>query len=98
MTSFTIKEQNEVLDHIIESRHTVRKFKYEAPPRPIIEEVLEAGLLAPYGMIAVTREDFRRFVVIPRDSESTSKVAFLIKQKAATIYDDLEKKYKRTIY
>ncbi len=91
MTTFTDKEQNEVLDHIIESRRTIRKFKNEAPPRTMIEMVLQAGLLAPYGMIAVTREDFRRFVVLPRESELTGQAALLIKQKAAAIYNDLEK-------
>jgi nitroreductase len=95
MTPFTIKEQNEVLDHIIELRCTVRKFKNEAPPRPLIEMVLQAGLLAPYGMIAVTREDFRRFVVLPRESEVTGRAALLIKQKAAAIYNDLEKKIQK---
>jgi len=92
MTIFTTEEQNEVLDLIIASRHTVRKFKNEVPPRTMIEMVLQAGLLAPYGIMAVTREDFRRFVVLPRESEATGRAALLIKRKAATIYGDLEKK------
>jgi nitroreductase len=90
MATYTIKEQNEVLDHIIESRHTVRKFKNEAPPRTMIEMVLQSGLLAPYGMIAVNRGDFRRFVVLPRESDVTAQAALLIKQKAAAIYNDLK--------
>jgi nitroreductase len=92
MSSFTMEEQNQMLDHLIGLRHTVRKFKNEAPPRPIIEKVLEAGLLAPYAQISVTREDFRRFVVIPRESEVTDRAAALFKRKAAALYEDLEKK------
>ncbi len=92
MTTFTIEAQNQMLDHLIESRHTVRKFKPDVPPRPMIERVLKAGLLAPYTQLVATREDFRRFVVIPRDSEVTSRAASLIKRRASTLYGDLEKK------
>jgi nitroreductase len=93
--SFSANKQNLVLDHIIKSRRTVRKFKDEAPPRTLIELVLQAGLLAPYGQIAVTRDDFRRFVVIPRESETTAKAASLIKRKGASMYKELEERMTR---
>jgi nitroreductase len=89
MTSFTVEEQNQVLDRLIESRRTVRKFKTEAPPRPMVEKVLQAGLFAPYAQISVTREDFRRFVVIPRESEVTSRAASLMKRRGAASYEEL---------
>jgi nitroreductase len=92
MVPFTTEEHNLVLDQIIASRHTVRRFKDDMPPRPMIEKVLQAGLLAPYAQISVTREDFRRFVVIPRESEVTDRAASLIQRKAAAMYDEFEKK------
>ncbi len=92
MTSFTIEEQNQALDYIIESRRTIRKFKSESPPRAMVEKVLQAGLLAPFARISVDREDFRRFFVIPRESDVTSKAANLIKRRSAVAYEQLEKR------
>jgi nitroreductase len=92
MASFTIEEQNQVLDRLIESRRTVRQFKTDSPPRQMVEKILQAGLLGPYAMLSVTREDFRRFVVIPRESEMTPRVASLIKQRTVAATEDLEKK------
>jgi nitroreductase len=92
MTSFTIEEQNQVLDRLIESRRTVRQFKNDSPPSQMIEKILKAGLLGPYAMLSVTRDDFRRFVVIPRESEITPRVAALIKQRSTAVSEDLEKK------
>jgi nitroreductase len=91
-TALTSNYRNRTLDQIIGERRTVRKFKAEAPSRDLIQDIMEAGLLAPYGQIAVTREDYRRFVVIPRESEATAKVASLIKRKGAAMYDELEER------
>jgi len=91
MTSFTVEEKNQVLDDIIESRRTIRKFKSESPPRTIVEKILQAGLLAPFARISVIREDFRKFFVIPRESEVTSKAVYLIKRRSAFAYEELEK-------
>jgi len=92
MTSFTVEEKNHVLDDIIESRRTIRKFKSESPPRTVVEKVLQAGLLAPFARISVDREDFRKFFVVPRESEVTSKAANLIKRRSAVAYEELKKR------
>jgi nitroreductase len=92
MTPFTVEEQNQVLDRLIETRRTVRKFRNEIPPRPTVEKVLQAGLFAPYAQISVTREDFRRFVVIPRESEVTSRVAALMKRQGAAQFEELRER------
>lgn len=92
MVEFSIEEQNEVLDHIIMSRHTIRRFKADAPPKALVEKVLNAGLLAPYASISVTREDFRRFVVIPRESEATERAISLIKRRGTTLFEELERR------
>jgi nitroreductase len=75
-------ECNKIIDQVIESRRSIRKFRTEAPARELIEQILQAGLMAPYAAAAVSREDFRRFIVIPRESSQTSKVAEILKRKA----------------
>jgi len=98
MTSFTTEEQNQMLDQLIESRRTVRKFKAESPPRPMVEKVLQAGLLAPYAQISVTREDFRRFVVIPRESEATARAASLMKRRSAALSMEQERRMRQDTF
>ncbi len=73
---------NKVIDQVIASRRSIRKFKQEAPARELIVQILQAGLLAPYAAASVSREDFRRFIVIPRESKATNQVATILKRKA----------------
>jgi nitroreductase len=80
---------------VIESRRTIRKFKTESPPKAMVEEILQAGLFAPFAQISVNREDFRRFVVIPRESEITHRAAALMKRRAAAAFEELEKETKQ---
>jgi len=87
--------RNEALDAIIESRRSVRRFKAEAPPREAIEEIIQAGMLAPYARISVTRDDFRKFVVIPRESHVTARAIALMKRRAAAAQEELEEQMRR---
>lgn len=87
-------ECNIFIDKIIESRRSIRKFKPQAPPRDLIEQVLRAGLLAPYASASVSREDFRRFIVIPRESKATAQVAAILKRKAELWSKQLEEQTK----
>jgi nitroreductase len=89
MTSSIYDEDNRVLDRIIRSRRTVRQFKPDGLPRTMVEEIIQAGLLAPYARAAVTREDFRKFLVIPRESEVTERVASLIQRRATAMFENL---------
>lgn len=90
-----IGDCNQAIDHLIESRRTIRRFTSEVPPMELIEKVIQAGLLAPYSGIGVSREDFRRFVVIPRESESLAQIATLLKCRAGTLYVQLEEQLNR---
>jgi nitroreductase len=85
-------ECSKVIDRVIESRRTVRKFKQEAPPRELIEQILKAGLLAPFASAGVSREDFRRFIVIPRESAATAQVAAILKRRAGVWSREIETK------
>ena len=88
-------ECNKIIDQVIESRRSIRKFKLEAPPKELIEQVLQAGLLAPYSGVGVTREDFRRFIVIPRESKATAQVAAILKRTATSSRKQLEAQMKQ---
>ena len=88
-------ECNKIIDQVIESRRSIRKFKLEAPPKELIEQVLQAGLLAPYSGVGVTREDFRRFIVIPRESKATAQVAAIFKRTAESSRKQLEAQIKQ---
>jgi len=46
-------ELNGQLDKVIAERRTIRSFADEAPPKEHVEQVLLAGLLAPYASVAV---------------------------------------------
>src|SRR5664280_2638803 len=55
---------NEIFDEVIKSRRSTRFFKDEFPSKENIEDILNAGMLAPYAAQAVgNNEDFRRFFV-----------------------------------
>ena len=83
-------ECNKIIDQVIESRRSIRKFKPETPPRELINQVLQAGLFAPYASASVSREDFRRFIVIPKESKATAQVASILKRKAESWVKQLE--------
>ncbi len=83
-------ECNVMIDRVIDSRRSIRKFKPETPPKEVIEQILKAGLQAPYASASVTRNDFRRFIVIPRESKATPKIASILKLKAQSWSKELE--------
>jgi nitroreductase len=76
-------EANAVLDEIIVARRTIRAFAAEAPPREAIEQLVKAGLQAPYAALAVAgRDDFRRFFIFSRGTPAIAEAGRLIQQAA----------------
>jgi len=72
-------EANAVLDEIIAARRSIRAFAPEAPPRRAIEELIAAGLQAPYAALAVgDRRDFRRFFVFTHGTTAMAEAGRLI--------------------
>ena len=73
-----------LFDEIVRSRHSIRVFKDEKPPKEWIEGIIEAGMLAPYAAAAVGDTiDFRRFFVFERDTISIQTLSRRMKNKAA---------------
>ena len=81
-------QANDVLDKIILARRTNRTFSMEAPPREAIEQLIRAGLWAPYAALAVSgRYDFRRFFVFSR-GKAITEASRLIQLRARKNLDD----------
>jgi nitroreductase len=77
-----VQERNHALDEVIAARRTIRSFQQDAPPREMIEAIIQAGLLAPFASLAVgSSKDYRRFAVIPRHSEASIRTAEMIKRQ-----------------
>jgi nitroreductase len=88
--SLQTDELNKILDQIIESRRSIRKFKQEVPPRELIEKILHAGLLAPFAAAGASREDFRRFIVIPRESKAMEQAIQIVNNRLVTWIKQIE--------
>jgi nitroreductase len=79
-----LDERNQILDEIIRSRHSIRVFREEKPPKEWIEYIINAGMLAPYAAAAVRDEkDFRKFFIFERGTKSFEKASLIIKKNAA---------------
>ncbi len=49
------QQENRLIDEIISRRRSIRAFKTEAPPDEWIEQIVLAGLQAPYAGLAANR-------------------------------------------
>ena len=86
------RETNERLDKVIQTRRTIRSFTDEVPPRRQIEQIIEAGLLAPYAAAALEGVKlFRRFFVFERGGESIAKVAELAIVQLKAVFESFKK-------
>jgi nitroreductase len=83
MEKHGLDERNLIFDEIVKSRRSIRAFKDEKPPKEVVDDIIEAGMLAPYAAAAVgDSKDFRRFFVFEKGTESIETLAFLMKNKA----------------
>ena len=92
MDKETLGQKNIILDEIISARRTHRKFKQEFPPENDINNIINAGLHAPFAAAAVGNTDdyFRRFFVLKRDSKSMITIASLIFEEVITMASNIE--------
>jgi len=86
-------EHSAALDVIVRARHSVRAFSPIPPGKEAIEAIIQAGLLAPFGALAVAgKPDFRKVFVIRSSSSAMDAAADILKNRVAKIADELEKK------
>jgi len=86
-------EHSAALDVIIRARHSVRTFSSTPPSQEAIEAIIQAGLLAPFGALAVAgNPDFRKVFVIRNSSAAMVAASDILKNRMAKLADELEKK------
>lgn len=86
-------EHSAALDVILRARHSVRAFAPTPPSRESVEAIIQAGLFAPFGALAVSgKPDFRKVFVIRNSSSTMKAAADLLKNRMAKLADELEKK------
>jgi len=86
-------EHSAALDVIVRARHSVRAFSPIPPRKEDIEAIIQAGLLAPFGALAVAgKPDFRKVFVIRSSSSAMEAAVDILKNRMAKFADELEKK------
>ncbi len=91
MNPLNVKKINSALDSLIGSRQSVSKFNRETPPKHLVKQIIQAGLQSPFAGLSQSRKDFRRFIVIPRESEATQVAATLIQRRSVAMLEMLER-------
>ncbi|SHK02550.1 nitroreductase family protein [Propionispora hippei] len=87
------EQHSKALDDIVKARRTVRAFSPDAPRKEDIKSVIQAGLIAPFGALAVAgKSDFRKVIVIPNSSTANVTAASIIQSRFRQFADELEKK------
>jgi nitroreductase len=73
------RDINMALDAVLERRRSIRRFKDEVPPREYVEQVIKAGVFAPYaGMVGKPLAEMRRFTVLTKNTGAMSSVQALM--------------------
>jgi nitroreductase len=86
-------EVSAALDVIIRARHSVRAFRPAPPSQDVVEAIIQTGLLAPFGALAIAgKHDFRKVFVIRSSSAAMASAADILKNKMAKLAMELEKK------
>jgi nitroreductase len=92
-------ECSDAFDNILESRRSIRFFKDEIPPKGYIEDIIRAGLFAPYAAQAVDENEyFRKFIVISKNSEKMKEVAEIAKNKVKIMSEQLNAQMEKNPY
>ncbi|MEN6317319.1 MAG: nitroreductase family protein [Syntrophaceae bacterium] len=86
-------EHSAALDVIIRARHSVRAFNPVPPAKEAIEAIIQAGLFAPFGALAVAgKPDFKKIFVMRNSSSAMEAAADILKNRMAKLADELENK------
>jgi len=87
------KTQSDALEDILKARRSVRVFNNIPPDKKDIEQIIRAGLIAPFASIpAKGKTDFRKIVVIPADSSAMSNIETIIKAASPKHFDEMKEK------
>jgi len=77
------------LDNIIMQRQSTRVFTDEVPTKELIEQIVEAGRLAPYaGIVQQRRDSFRHFFAVSRENPIMQPIMKLVEESRVEIVDE----------
>ncbi|HML04210.1 MAG TPA: nitroreductase family protein [Methanobacterium sp.] len=94
-----MNECKDAFDKILKTRRSIRFFKDEMPPKELIEEIIEAGLFAPYAAQAVGDEQyFRKFFVISKNSPKMIEIANIAKNRVKIMSKGLKTQMEKNPY
>lgn len=87
-----IPAYSEALDEILKARHTVRIFSSTPLDKKEVEQIIRAGIIAPFASFpAEGKPDFRKFFVISANSPTMRKIENIIKDRMPNFAAKLEK-------
>ena len=92
------KEENRVLDDVISRRRSIRAFRPEAPPEEWINQIVLAGLSAPYAGLAAKENLPYRFFRVIRQGPSMERAQELIKEQAKVSLEQLKAEMAKNAY
>ena len=80
------------LDDVMRARHSVRSFGPAPLEKEDVNQILRAGLIAPYAAMAVVgKPDFRKFFVVPAGSAAQEKIKGIVAAKFPVYVEEIEK-------
>ena len=81
----------DALDDILKARRSVRAFSPIPPSRDEVEQIIRAGLIAPFASLpAKGKTDFRKIIVMSTSSSNIEKVKSIIKANIPKITSEME--------
>jgi nitroreductase len=87
-------EHREKFDEVLKSRHSVRAFNSIPVEKAIVDEIIKAGLIAPFAAIpAAGKTDFRKIFVISSSSDAMKKIESIVMDRLPKFVIELEKQY-----
>jgi len=83
---------SQALDDILKARHTVREFNTIPLDKECIEQIIRAGLTAPFASFpAAGKTDFRKFFILPSTSPMTKNVESIVNDRMPKFAAKMEK-------
>ncbi len=87
------KTQSDALTDILKTRRSVRSFSSITPDKIAIEQIVQAGFMAPFASIpAKGKSDFRKLFIISTTSSTMTEIESLIKITAPQHFAELKEK------
>ena len=87
-------EHRDKFDEVLKSRHSVRVFNPVAIDKKLIDQIVKAGLTAPFAAIpAAGKTDFRKIFIIPSSSDVMRNIHDILNDRLPRFAVELEKQY-----